>query len=170
MDHTQGAGRTQRYDWSIDPLHMTSHSQKGGRLLDSSCALCVKTCAWPQRACCVSRYARGSYWFLTQYRTRLRTIRVFLGVNSLLCKFVHDFDTQNDIQYRHTWLRFAYCKFGYPECGNGISWWTNPGLILHRGNEGDCLHCPRVIALVPLPTRKCLGAFSSLSTLRWVLG
>ena len=59
---------------------MTSHSQKGGRPLDNSCSLCVKTWAWPQCSCSISCYARGSYWLHTQYRMRLRTMRIILGV------------------------------------------------------------------------------------------
>ena len=69
---------------SLDPLNMTSHSQKGGRSLDNSCSLCVKLCAWRRRTCSVSCYAIGSYWFLTQYRTVLQTMRIVFGANSLL--------------------------------------------------------------------------------------
>ena len=94
----------------IDPLHMTSHSKKGGRSLDNSCFLCVKTCEWPQRTCSGSCYARGSYWFLTQYRTHLQTKRIILDVNSLLCMFVYDFDAWNDTEDWHTWVFCTYCK------------------------------------------------------------
>ena len=50
-----------------------------------------KLWGWPQLTCSVARYARG-----TLYRTHLRTKRIILGVNSLLCVFVYDFDNQND--------------------------------------------------------------------------
>ena len=96
----------------IDPFHMTSHIQKGGRSLHNSCSLCVNTCPWPQHTCSFSCYARGSYWFLTQNRMRLQTMRAILGVNSLFrCLYtVYGFDSQNDTQDRHMWVRCANCK------------------------------------------------------------
>ena len=71
----------------IDPLQMTSHSQKEGRSLDNSCSLCVKTCAGPQHvAFCIMQ--GGAIDFLHTQKRGLRTMRVILGVNSLLCMFV----------------------------------------------------------------------------------
>ena len=65
---------------------MMSHCQTGGRSLDNSCSLCVKTCAWPQHTRSVSRHARGSYGFLTQNRMRLRINACSLGCQ---LSFVH---------------------------------------------------------------------------------
>ena len=63
------------FDW-IDPLHMMSHSQEGGRPLNNSCSLCIKM------------GSKESYWFLTQNSMRLWTSRPMRNFGCQL-SFVH---------------------------------------------------------------------------------
>ena len=42
---------------------------KGGKWLDDSCSLCVKTCGWAQRQCSISCYVRS---LLIRYRKKVR--------------------------------------------------------------------------------------------------